>query len=61
MHKIRTLFLSWNVEKSSLMAFQCCDARSRGQPHHRANLVIMRDKNSVLLLCIIKENFKDQR
>ena len=34
----------------------CSDARSRGQPRHRANLMIMlilRDKNSVLILCII--------
>ena len=37
----------------------CSDARSRGKPRHRANLLIMlimlilRDKNSVLILCII--------
>ena len=34
----------------------CSDARSRGQPCHCANLPIMlilRDKNSVLILCII--------
>ena len=34
----------------------CSDARSRGQPHHRANLLItliLRDQNSVLILCII--------
>ena len=34
----------------------CSDARSRGQPRQRANLLIMlilRDKNSVLILCII--------
>ena len=53
MHKIRTLFLSWDIEKSSLIALRCSDAQSRGQPRHRANLVILRDKNSVLILCII--------
>ena len=26
MHKIRTLFLSWDIEKLSLIAFRCCDA-----------------------------------
>ena len=31
----------------------CSDARSRGKLRHRANLVILRDKNSVLILCII--------
>ena len=34
----------------------CSDARSRGQSCHCANLLIMlilRDKNSVLILCII--------
>ena len=33
----------------------CSDARSRGQPRHRAKLLIMlilRDQNSVLILCI---------
>ena len=37
-------------------ALVCSDARSRGQPRQRANLLIMlilRDKNSVLILCII--------
>ena len=37
-------------------ASMCSDARSRGQPRQRANLLIMlilRDKNSVLILCII--------
>ena len=53
MHKIRTLFLSRDIEKSSLIALRCSDARSRGKPRHRANLVILRDKNSVLILCII--------
>ena len=53
MHKIRTLFLSWDVEKSSLIALRCNDARSCGKPRHCANLVIVRDKNSVLILCII--------
>ena len=53
-HKIRTLFLSWDIEKTSLIALRCSDARSRGQPRHRANLVILRDKNSVLILCIIQ-------
>ena len=43
MHKIKTLFLSWEIEKSSLIALQCSDARSRGQPRHRANLVTLRD------------------
>ena len=53
MNKIRTLFLSWDIEKSSLIALRCSDAQSRGKPRHRANLVILRDKNSVLILCII--------
>ena len=53
MHKIRTLFLSRDIEKSSLIALRCGDARSRDKPRHRANLVILCDKNSVLILCII--------
>ena len=57
MHKIRTLFLSLDIEKSSLIAppsrCKCNDAGSRSKPRHRANLVILRDKNSVLILCII--------
>ena len=36
-------------KKSSLIALRCSDARSRGQPRHCANLVILRDKNSVLI------------
>ena len=52
--KIRTLFLSWDIQKSSLIALRCSDARSRGWPHHRTNLVILRDKNSVLIICIIQ-------
>ena len=38
-NKIRMLFLSWDIEKSSLIALKlrCSDARSRGQPRHRAN------------------------
>ena len=52
MHKIKTLFLSWDIEKSSLIALQCSDARSHGQSRHRANLVILRDQNSVLILRI---------
>ena len=51
-HKIKTLFLSWDIEKSSLIALQCSDARSHGQSRHRANLVILRDRNSVLFLHI---------
>ena len=53
MHKIRTLFQSWNIEKSSLITLRSSDARSRGKQSHRANLVILRDKNSVWILCII--------
>ena len=53
MHKIRTLFLSWDIEKSSLIGLWCSDARSRGKPRHRASLVILRDKNSVVILCTI--------
>ena len=53
MHIIRTLFLSWDIEKSSLIALQCSDARSRGKPRHPANLLISHDKNSVLIICII--------
>ena len=41
-------------KKSSLIALRCSDARSRGQPRHRANLTILRDKNSVLILCTIQ-------
>ena len=52
MHKIKTLFLSWDIEKSSLIALQCSDARSHGQSRHRANLVILRDQSSVLILRI---------
>ena len=40
--------------KSSLIAFRCTDARSRGQPRHRANLVMLRDKKSVRILCVIQ-------
>ena len=29
MHKIRTLFLSWDIKKSSLIALRCSDAQSR--------------------------------
>ena len=54
MHKIRTVFLSWDIEKSSLIALRCSDARSRGQPLHHANLMILRDKSSVLILCMIQ-------
>ena len=54
MHKIRTLFLSWDIENSSMIALRCSDARSRDQPRHRANLVILRNENSVLILCIIQ-------
>ena len=53
MHNIRTLFLTWDIEISSLIALRCSDAWSRDKPRHRANLVILRDKNSVLMLCII--------
>ena len=53
MHGIKILFLSWDIEKSSLIPLRCSDARSRGKPRHRANLVILRDKSSVLILCII--------
>ena len=44
---------------SKNQASVCSDARSRGQPRHRASLrimlimLILRDKNSVLILCII--------
>ena len=51
MHKIRTLFLSWDIKKSSLVVLRCSDAQSRGCC--RANVVILHDKNSVLILCII--------
>ena len=51
MHKIRTLFLSWCVKKSSLIALRWSDARSLGQPRTGANLVILRDENTVLILC----------
>ena len=55
MHKIRTLFLSWDIKKSTVIALQgCSDVRSHGQLRHRTNLVILRDKNSVLILCIIQ-------
>ena len=58
MHKIRTLFLSWDIEKSSLIALRCAAMRqvAASHVHHRANLLMMlmlRDKNSVLILCII--------
>ena len=53
MHKIRTLFLPWDTEKSCLTALRCNDARSRATG--LANLVIKwRDKNSVLIWCIIQ-------
>ena len=55
--EIRTLFLSWNIEKSSLISQRCGDARSHATGievmftrHH----MILRDKNSVLILCIIQ-------
>ena len=60
MHKIRTLFLSWDIEKSSLIALRCAATREVLVAASRAtvpiNLLIMlilRDKNSVLILCII--------
>ena len=58
MHKIRTLFLSWDIEKSSLIALRCAAMRevAASRARDRANLLIMlilRDKNSVLILCII--------
>ena len=65
MHKIRTLFLSRDIEKSSLIALWCAvmrevaASRDSAPTRHCANLLIMlimlilRDKNSVLILCII--------
>ena len=55
MHKIRTLFLSWDIEKSSLIALRCAAMRKVAAGRARANLLIMlimlilRDKNSVLI------------
>ena len=58
MHKVRTLFLSRDIEKSSLITLRCAAWAMREVAASRATVPIswscwLRDKNSVLILCII--------
>ena len=55
--EIRTLFLSWDIEKPSMLSQRCSNARSRAtgiKVMLTRHYMILRDKNSILILCIIQ-------